>query len=82
MNIQTEKLKLIEWITRIQDKSLLEHLLIIRNEHSKSSDWWNEISEYEKSEIEAGLNDVSEGRTIDHSEVKKSYEKWSSLCPF
>jgi hypothetical protein len=73
MNIQAEKLKLIEWIARIQDSKTLEKLISFHKEYE--TDWWDEISEFEKKEIELGLKDIEEGRTVDHSEVKKLYEK-------
>ena len=73
MNIQTEKLKLIEWIARIQDSKTLEKLISFHKEYE--TDWWDEISEFEKKEIEIGLKDIEEGRTVDHSEVRTLYEK-------
>lgn len=73
MNTNLEKLKLIEWITKIQDSKVIEKLISVHKEYE--TDWWNEISETEKQEIEIGLKDFDEGRTVDHSEVKKLYEK-------
>ena len=73
MNTYVEKLKLIEWITKIQDSKVIEKLISVHKEYE--TDWWNEISEAEKQEIEIGLKDLDEGRTVDHSEVKKLYEK-------
>ncbi|MFC2110950.1 hypothetical protein ACFLQ5_00705 [Bacteroidota bacterium] len=74
MNIHAEKIKLIEWITKIQDFSTIETLIKIRNKNP--NDWWDELSELEKNEIQLGLNDIEKGDTIDHSEVKKLYEKY------
>lgn len=72
MNIQSEKLKLIEWITRVQDNTIIEKLLRLKEE----SDWWEEISIKEKESIEKGLKDIQEGRTHQHSSAKKLYEKY------
>jgi len=72
MNIQSEKLKLIEWITRIQDNSIIEKLLKVKEE----SDWWDEISQEEKESIEKGLQDVKDGKIHQHATVKKLYEKY------
>ena len=72
MNIQSEKLKLIEWITRIQDNSIIEKLLKVKEE----SDWWDEISQEEKKSIEKGLQDVKDGKIHQHADVKKLYEKY------
>ncbi len=74
MNLHAEKIKLIEWITRIQDFKTIEKLLKIRNE--SPTDWWDELSEFERKEIELGLKDLEDGNTIEHIEVKKLYEKY------
>ena len=72
MNIQSEKLKLIEWITKVQDNAIIEKLLRVKEE----SDWWDEISVEERQSIERGLNDIKEGKTHQHSSAKKLYEKY------
>ncbi|MCF8296267.1 MAG: hypothetical protein K9J13_01875 [Saprospiraceae bacterium] len=74
MNIHAEKLKLIEWIAKIQDFNTIEKLIKIRNKNP--NDWWDELSEFEKTEIQLGIDDIEQGNTIDHSEVKKLYEKY------
>lgn len=74
MNIQAEKLKLIEWITKVQDFKTIEKVLKIRNE--EPYDWWDDLTDYEKKEIELGLADIEQGNTVDHSEVRKLYEKY------
>lgn len=74
MNIEVEKLKLIEWITHITSDSVLEKIKLLKEKHSES-DWWEEITEEEKASIEKGLEDVKAGRVIPHSEVKKEYAK-------
>lgn len=74
MNIQAEKLKLIEWITKVQDFKTIEKVLKIQNEDS--SDWWDELTDFEKKEIELGLADIEQGNTVEHSEARKIYEKY------
>jgi hypothetical protein len=74
MNIHAEKIKLIEWIARIQDFNTIEKLINIRNK--EALDWWDDLSEFERNEIELGLKDVEQGNTIKHSEAKKLYEKY------
>jgi predicted transcriptional regulator len=39
-------------------------------------DWWNEITDEEKSAIDKGLADIKAGRVKPHKEAKKLYEKW------
>ncbi len=39
MNIQTEKLNLIEWISKLNDASVIEKIKEIRNNYIRSKDW-------------------------------------------
>jgi predicted transcriptional regulator len=75
MNLDSEKLKIIDWIANITDESMIAKIKLLKD-HPKETDWWDEISEAEKASIEKGLEDIKAGRVIDHSEVKKLYEKW------
>ena len=76
MNIQTEKLGLIEWIARLNDSSVIEKIKLIHDDYSKSVDWWDEISSNEKESIERGLKDISEGKVHSHQTAKKIYERY------
>jgi hypothetical protein len=76
MNIQTEKLGLIEWIARLNDSSVIEKIKQIHDDYSKSVDWWDEISNNEKESIERGLKDISEDKVHSHQTAKKIYEKY------
>lgn len=75
MNIQAEKLGLIEWIAKFNDSSVIEKLKKIYEENSQSSDWWDEISIAEKASIERGLEDIDTGKTHSHETARKIYEK-------
>jgi len=75
MNIQTEKLRLIEWITGIHDSGIIEKLIEVRNQYFIENDWWDEISDNDKQAIQNGLTDIAEGRVTPYTEVKKMYEK-------
>ena len=76
MNIQAEKLRLIEWILKLQNKSVIAKLKRIQEEHIDSEDWWNELSKEEKESIERGLKDIEEGRIHSHESVRKIYGKY------
>mgnify|MGYP007070561557 CR=1 FL=1 len=43
------------------------------NDTESSDDWWNELSEELKKEIQQGLKDIEEGRVIPHEEVRVKY---------
>jgi predicted transcriptional regulator len=75
MNLDSEKVKIINWIASLTDESMIVKIKLLKD-YPTETDWWDEISEAEKASIERGLEDIKAGRVIDHSEVKKLYEKW------
>lgn len=75
MNLDSEKLKIIDWITNLSDETIIAKIKLLK-EQGKNSDWWDEISDAEKASIESGLEDAKAGRMIPHDEVKKLCEKW------
>ncbi|MEO5790098.1 hypothetical protein [Gelidibacter sp.] len=73
-NIQDKKIELIQWLTTLNDNSILEKIMKLRE--CEKTDLWNEISSAEKDSIEKGLEDADSGNLKPHSEVRKLYEKW------
>lgn len=73
-DLQNQKIKLIQWLSTLNDKSILEKIMKLRED--EKSDWWDEISEAEKDSIEKGIIDAKEGKVKSHKEIRKSYEKW------
>lgn len=73
-NILNKKLELIQWLTSLEDKLIIEKLLQFRKE--QNPECWQDLSVEEKKSIEQGLKDADEGRLNEHSEAKKIYEKW------
>ncbi len=73
--IEKEKLEIIKWVTNLKDKTAIERLRMLRA-NPKKSDWWNEITEEEKTAIDKGLADIKAGRVKPHKDAKKLYEKW------
>ena len=76
MNLKAEKLKIIDWIIALKDESVIKKIKTLRDQESVEADWWDEISVEEKQAIQQGLNDLENGRTLKHEDVKKLYEKW------
>ena len=76
MIIQTEKLNLIEWITKLNDTAIINRLKVIKEEYSKSTDWWDTLKKEELESITRGLKDIEEGRIHSHETAKKIYEKY------
>ena len=73
-NIESKKLALIQWLTSLNDVSMNDKILELKQKETK--DWWNEISDEEKESIEKGLSDAESGKLKPHSEIRKKYEKW------
>ncbi len=76
MNIQTEKLDLIEWITKLNDTAIIDKLRELKDDYSKSKDWWDTLKKEEIDPINRGLKDFEEGRTHSHDTARKVYEKY------
>ena len=71
-NIESKKLALIQWLTSLNDVSMIDKILELKQKETK--DWWNEISDEEKESIEKGLSDAESGNLKPHSEIRKKYE--------
>jgi hypothetical protein len=56
----TQKLELIQWLSTIEDISIIEKIYALRN--NEHSDWWEEIDAVNKASIERGLNDLKNDR--------------------
>jgi hypothetical protein len=76
MNIQTEKLDLIEWISKLNDTSIINKLRQIKEDYSKSKDWWDTLKKEEIESINRGLKDFEEGRIHSHDTALSIYEKY------
>jgi hypothetical protein len=74
INLQNKKIELIQWLSTLDDQSLIDKLMKLRNK--EKTDWWNEISTDELKSIEKGIQDADNGKLTSHSNVKKIYEKW------
>ena len=74
MDIQVEKLHLIEWLAGLNNTTVLKQFIALKKEQEK--DWWNQISGEEKSEIEEGLAQANKGEVVTHKEVMAKYKKW------
>lgn len=76
MNIQAEKYKLIEWITSLEDLSLLEFLKSVRQKSTQDSFG---LSYGEKQKIlqllEKSEADIQNGRTFSHENVMNEFRE-------
>ena len=74
LHIQNKKLELIQWLSTLEDSTLIGKIMELRKRESK--DWWNSISENEKQAIEKGIEDADAGKLNPHTNARKLYEKW------
>ena len=72
--IQNIKIELIQWLTTLDDETVIQKLVDLRNHQLK--DWWNELSDAEIKSIEKGIKDAEKGKLVPHSEARKIYEKY------
>lgn len=74
LDIQSEKIELIQWLTTLNDQSIIQQLIEIRK--SESKDWWKDISISERKSIEEGIINANSANLKPQSEARKIYEKW------
>lgn len=68
--IKQTKLDLIAWIEQLSDTNTLAFLEGLK-ESKSSNDWWDDLSESQKENINEGLKDAQEGRTVSSAEFWK-----------
>lgn len=66
MNIQTEKLELIEWIIQQENTSLLQQLIDIKKTFEDPK---VELSNHEKQAVQEAVDTIKSQGTISHEEV-------------
>ena len=74
MDIQTEKLRLIEWLAGLNDPKTLNEFIALKKK--KEVDWRDRISAAERNEIMEGLDQADRGEVVPHREVTEKYKKW------
>jgi hypothetical protein len=67
--------ELIQWINSVNDTGLLNLLNSIRMSRKKDDkDWWDGLSKSEKENIDLGIKDLNEGRTISSEDFWKRFD--------
>lgn len=69
MITEDKKKELIDWISSLENQSMLEHLMELKNSNETEKIYF--VSEEEREGIERGLDDLKEGRVKAHENVKK-----------
>jgi hypothetical protein len=74
MNIQAEKLSLLQTIMETNDAGLIMDVKSFLT--SRKQDWFDELSDDQKNDVLTGLAEADRGETISHDEVVKLFSKW------
>ena len=68
MNLEIKKLNLINWISSIQEKSVISKIEKIQKENT---DWWDKISKKDKDAINEGLEQLDRGEFLTREQVRE-----------
>lgn len=71
--ISNKKIELIQWLSALEDKSVIEKLMKFRMEETKNS---AQSATEEEQSIEKGIKEADNQNLVPHSEARKLYEKW------
>lgn len=79
MDTATLKKEITEKVNQINDAGILENLDLILNElvaNSRGKDFWDDLTEEEKKNIEISLQQIKQGKTIPHEQVQAQARQW------
>lgn len=72
--LEARKLELIRWLAVVEDTAVLDEVAHLKERSTR--DWWDEISDAEKTSISKGIEDADAGKLKPHSEARAIYEEW------
>lgn len=74
MNHDKTKLEIMQLLLKITDENILIRIKkVIEDEYT---DWWDDLSDDEKSEIKLGLDQADNGDYTDLESVMKRFDQW------
>lgn len=74
MDLEARKYQFIQKLVKVEDESILEKLELVLRENQ--NDWFDDLSESEKNEIQIGLDQAEKGEVLSHEDVMKRFSKW------
>jgi hypothetical protein len=74
MNIQAEKLNLLQTIMNTDDEGLIMDVKAFLS--GRKADWFDELSDEQQKDVMEGLAEADRGETVPHAEVVKLFGKW------
>ena len=73
MNIQSEKLDIIQWLASINDSKIIKQFMLLKRSNEERTSV--NLSQAEKSSIDKGLESIKEGCFKSHEEVTETTRK-------
>jgi len=73
MDLQAEKLNILQTIMNITDEGLIMDVKAFLSDRKK--DWFDELSEEQQKDVLEGIAEADKGDTLPHSEVVKMFGK-------
>jgi predicted transcriptional regulator len=74
MNIQAEKLDILQVIMNSNDEGLIMDIKAFLS--SRKSDWFDELSENQQKDVLEGLAQADDGEVVPHEDAVKLFGKW------
>jgi hypothetical protein len=72
MNSESIKSELVDWLQKLNDKSILTSLLQFKKA-SETGDWYDHLTNEQLDSLQRGLNDIKNGDTLTSDQFWKSY---------
>jgi hypothetical protein len=74
MDIQAEKLSLLQTILNSNDEGLIMDVKAFLS--GRKADWFDELGTEQQKDILEGITEADRGETVSHTEVIKLFGKW------
>jgi predicted transcriptional regulator len=74
MNLQAEKLNILQTLISSNDEALIMDVKAFLS--GRKTDWFDELSEEQQKDVLEGLAEADRGETVTHPEVVKLFGKW------
>ncbi len=71
-NLEARKLTIIEYLAELQDEGIIQQ---IENLLKPRHDFWDDLTEAEKTSISKGIENLDEGKRIEFSDFIAKYNK-------
>ncbi len=74
MNLQAEKLNILQTIMSTDDESLIRDVKAFLSD--RKTDWFDELSNEQQKDVLEGIAQADNGQTVTHAEAVKLFGKW------